>query len=437
MQLYTTKNVDRLRVIQAYLSGQYTRKMAAMNLGVTERQVTRIIQKYIQEGPESVIHGNIGKPAFNKYSDAFCQKIIELYKGKYGKNGVKLNFRHFKDKLEDEGISIAYSSMRRILLNNGIHPPEARATKHISPPRPRRIFAGELVQMDASIHPWLYKDFRSYALHGAIDDATDTITGLWLERSENIHGYQIVLFQTIKHYGIPKCFYTDNKNIFENPKRRVRNSRLKSPLFRSLLARLGIDLITTSNPRAKGRIERIWRTLQSRLLNELLLRRITTIEEANDFIEEYLPVLNKAFASNIEDSRNSFRLVPADYDYNQNLALIKEARVHGGCYLVISGHYYVITRQSTTDVGPIVLPDKVQLHKLLDNSYHVLCNGEWYDLEDMGPRSAHKELIGRERAGFARNNTNSPWRQFNPDFCSRARTKWDEENLRKDFHDCA
>ena len=76
---YTTKNVDRIRVIQAYISGQYTRKMAAMNLGVTERQITRIVNKYIEEGPESVIHGNTGKEAVNKHSDEFCQKIIHFY----------------------------------------------------------------------------------------------------------------------------------------------------------------------------------------------------------------------------------------------------------------------------------------------------------------------------------------------------------------------
>ena len=95
-KLFTIKNVDRLRVIQTYLSGEYTREMAALNLGVTERQITRIVQKYIDDGPESVIHGNTGKRAANKHPDEFRQMIISLYKNKYGKNGVKLNFCHFK-----------------------------------------------------------------------------------------------------------------------------------------------------------------------------------------------------------------------------------------------------------------------------------------------------------------------------------------------------
>lgn len=423
---YTTKNVDRIRVIQAYISGQYTRKMAAMNLGVTERQITRIVNKYIEEGPESVIHGNTGKEAVNKHSDEFCQKIVHLYKEKYGKGGVRLNFCHFMDKLEyEEGIHISYSTLRRILIDGGIKPPESRVAKIISPPRPRRIFAGELLQADASIHNWLYKDFHLYALHGAIDDATGILTGLWLEKTENMHGYQMVLCQTMKQYGIPRCLYTDKRNVFENPKKKTTKTKLNSPRFKAMLGHLGIRVISTSNPRAKGRIERIWRTLQSRLLNELHLRKITTIEEANTFIQEYLPVLNKAFASSINPDKNSFRKVPADYDYNRNLALFKKAKVHNGCYLIFSNHYYVIKERET------ILPNEIKLYKFLDGSYHVESEDKWYEIEDVGPRSVHKKLLSEERAEFAKRNSNSPWRQFNPNYMNRDRTKWDNENLRK------
>lgn len=432
-KIFTTKNVDRLRVIQMYLSGEYTREMAALNLKVTERQVTRIVKKYIEEGPESVIHGNTGKSAQNKHPDNFCDTIISLYKGKYGKNGVKLNFRHFKEKLEDEGIYISYSSLRRILLAGGIKPPESRVAKVVCPPRPRRIFAGELLQADASIHNWLYGDSRLYALHGAIDDATGIITGLWLERVENMRGYQMVLYQTMQRYGIPKCLYTDKRNVFENPKKKATKSKINSPRFKAMLTRLGIGIIPTSNPRAKGRIERVWRTLQSRLLNELHLRKITTIEEANAFIEEYIPVFNKAFASIIDPNRNSFREVPADYNYNQNLALCKEVKVHGGCYLALFNHYFVIQNYANEiHDGQTTSPHTVELYQFLDGSLHVLSDDKWYDLEDIGPRSANESLLSKERSEIAkRNSVNSPWRQFNPGFINRDRAKWDNENLRK------
>lgn len=430
VKIYTPKDAERLRVIQAYISGTYSRKIAAMNLGITERQITRITTKYIEDGPESVIHGNSNRVAYNRYPAEFRNKIADLYRHEYGKNGVKLNFCHFRDKLRDEeNIELPYSTLRRILEENGIRPPNLKASKIINPPRPRRAFAGELLQIDASLHRWLHNDNRLYALHGAIDDAKGIVTGLWLEEAENMHGYQMVLFQTMRDYGIPECLYSDNRNIFQGATRATRKhkSKLNSPRFRAMLTRLGIDVITTSNPKAKGRIERIWRTLQSRLLNELYLRGISTLEEANAFIEEYLPVLNKAFASEIDPSRNMFREVPADYNYNQNLALIKEVNVSGNCYITISGHYYVARDQNKT---VLKLPKRVELGQFLDGGYHIQYNGEWIKLEDIGPRSAHQEIISEEKAAAGRQNMNSPWRQYNPNFLNRDRSKWDDENLR-------
>ena len=424
-RLYTTKNVDRIRVIQDYLRGQYTRKMAAINLGVTERQIARIVQKYLENGPESVIHGNTGRITNCKYSSEFKRQIISFYKEKYGKNGIRLNFRHFQDKLAEDGIHVPYSSLRRILLEGGIRPVNPKKAKVISPPRSRRAFAGELVQMDASTHRWLYKDFHNYALHGAIDDATGIITGLWLEKEETAHGYQMVLRQTMERYGIPRCLYTDNRNIFGINKR---TSSICKSQFKRLLARLGIEVITTSNPRAKGRIERAWRTLQGRLLDELYLREITAIKEANAFIQEYLPVLNKAFASNIVSSRNAFYKVPADYDYNRNLSLFKEISVYSGCYISMCGHYYVIEQHK--DVA-VTFPHKVWLHKFLDGSYHICFDGEWYDLQDIGPRSAHKDMDGLKRTQASQRSTEgSPWRRFNPNFLNRDQAEWDKKNYR-------
>ena len=431
-KIYSPKDAERLRVIHMYLSGAYTRKIAAMNLHITERQITRIVQKYIESGPESVIHGNTGKKAYNRYPDELRSRIISLYTGKYSENGAKFNFYHFKEKLEEaENIIIPYASLRRILIDGGIKPPRAKPVKTAGLPRPRRLFVGELLQVDGSTHPWLYKDPRLYTLHGGIDDALGIVTGLWLEKGETMHGYQMVLKQTLEQYGIPKCLYTDNRTIFNGATRNRTKASLNSPRFRRMLTRLGIDVISTSNSQAKGRIERLWRTLQDRLLNEMKLEKITTLDEANAFIEEYLPTFNKRFASAIDPNRNSFREVPVNYDYNQNLALSKEIKIRKGCYVALSNHYFLIKRKddSANDVR-VKLPEIAELYQFLDGNYHVFCAGEWYDLEDIGPRSLHQELISEEKR---RNPKNSPWSQFNPNYLNRERAKWNDENLYKKY----
>ena len=200
-----------------------------------------------------------------------------------------------------------------------------------------------------------------------------------------------------------------------------------------MLTRLGINVISTSNSRAKGRVERVWRTLQDRLYNELQLRGISTIDEANAFIKEFLPEFNKRFASAIILDRNAFRAVPADYDYNQNLALMKEMKVHGGCYLALNNHYFVIKRKDGNENKAksnkqLELPKVVQLHQFLDGSYHVFAGSEWYELEDIGPRSLHREITS---SITKESSKNSPWRQFNPNYLNHDRAKWDDENLYK------
>ena len=198
-----------------------------------------------------------------------------------------------------------------------------------------------------------------------------------------------------------------------------------------MLTRLGIDVISTSNSQAKGRVERLWRTLQDRLLNELRLNEITTLDEANAFIKEYLPTFNKRFASAIDPNRNSFRKVPANYDYNQNLALSKEIKVRKGCYIALSNHYFLVKRSdNANNNGQVMLPETVQLYQFLDGSLHVFCDEEWYYLEDIGPRSLHQELISEEKR---RNPKNSPWSQFNPNFLNRDRAKWNDGNLYKRY----
>lgn len=147
--------------------------------------------------------------------------------------------------------------------------------RNTHPPRPRRENAGELIQVDASKHKWFYNDETYYYLHGGIDDATGIVTSCFLTTQETIYGYQMIMKDTILNYGIPECLYTDYRTVFKSGKKELTleeelsGKEIKNTRFANMLNYIGTDIISTIDPRSKGRIERLWRTFQDRLYKEL------------------------------------------------------------------------------------------------------------------------------------------------------------------------
>lgn len=136
-----------------------------------------------------------------------------------------------------------------------------RKTSH--PPWERKEYAGELIQVDASKHKWFFGDDNYYHLHGSIDDSTGIVTGCYFTKEENIFGYQMVLYQTIKNYGIPECLYSDYRTVFQSNKKELsieeelQGKQIENTRFTNMLKHNGIDIISTTNPMVKGRIERL------------------------------------------------------------------------------------------------------------------------------------------------------------------------------------
>jgi hypothetical protein len=166
------------------------------------------------------------------------------------------------------GISITYKPLHRILTAAGFKSPKrhkSRKEKVKHPSRPRRQCFGELLQIDASIHNWFGDPLPKATLHGAIDDATGTVMGLFFDREETLKGYYEMMWQILNKYGIPEAFYGDNRTIFEFRRLSEKNQTIDRDVhinFKRMCMQLGIELITTSVSQAKGRIERLWGTLQ-------------------------------------------------------------------------------------------------------------------------------------------------------------------------------
>ena len=246
-----------------------------------------------------------------------------------------------------------------------------------------KLIAGELVQFDASQFQWFSGDKNYYYLHGAIDDATGIVTGAYLQQQETTYGYQMVLAQTISNYGVLECLYTDYRTVFQSTKKELtideelKGKKLESTKFTNMLKRLGIDILSTTNPRAKGRIERLWRTFQDRLFNEFSKLYISTIKEANEYLVDiFLPKYNFRFASQIDSNKNLFVCVDSNFDYNFNLALSQNRKVYHNCYLSINNSFFIIY----DDNKPAYINTKkaVPVFTFLDRSINVLYKDKFY-----------------------------------------------------------
>lgn len=363
---YLTMNEkQKYEVIKRVVNQRITKQRASVQLGITVRQVNRLIIKYKEEGRKGFKHGNTSTAPANKLTKEVQQKIVQLYKETY----YDFNFTHFHEKLiEDEGITISKTSVATILKRHNILSPKAhRVTKRnlkkqledkidaskpltprekvlldevvqvdahkAHPSRSRKKYAGELVQLDASQHQWFPTDPAYYHLHAGIDDCTGIVVGARFEEQELLDGYYEVAEQTFLNYGLPFGFLADKRSIFNEN----RGQKIDPPDDQRVLTQfgyacqtLGIELNTTSIPQAKGKIERLFNTFQDRLYSEMRLNNIQTIEQANLFLKSYLPKYNEQFALHIKDNMNVFEKLDDTIRLDHILARFAERKIQTG-----------------------------------------------------------------------------------------------------------
>jgi transposase len=300
------KAMKQSRVLREYVERKRSRKEAAEALGLSERQITRKAAALKSGGEGTLIHGNTGRAPHNTIGGARQAKILEIRgEGVY----AGCNISHFKDILKDDhGIAISYGALYELLKANGIKSPKSHrkggGAQHR--PRKRRQSEGELQQIDATPYEWfaLSGDNEKYALHGSIDDATGKANGLYISENECLNGYFNVARQGILNFGVPMSVYSDKHTIFRSPKTdRAEEVGGEASLtqFGRALDELGVDIIHANTPQAKGRVERMWQTLQSRLPVEFAKRGISDVEAANRFLEtEYIPMFNARFSVDAE-----------------------------------------------------------------------------------------------------------------------------------------
>jgi transposase len=307
---------NRLQVLNGVNLGKLGIKQAAMLMEVSLRHTKRLLAGYRKEGAKALAHGNRGRLPCNVIDVIIREQVVELARVKY----KGFNQQHFSEKLrEKEGIPLSRSTVRRILQEQGIASPhKRRAPKHRSR-RERYPQKGMLLQTDGSPHDWLEGRGPKLCLIGAIDDATNEVSYAFLQPQETTAGYMRMLKSITSTHGRPLALYHDRHSIFEETdgktpslEEQLAGKRPQTQLAR-VLAELGINSISARSPQAKGRIERLWKSFQDRLVSEFRLAGVCTAGEANKVIKQFLPDYNQRFMVQARELGSAYRQLPVDF----------------------------------------------------------------------------------------------------------------------------
>ena len=314
--LMGVRDARKLGLVEAVRRGDTTNRKAAQALGLSIRQFQRLKKRVAADGVAGLRHGNLGRTSTHRLDEALRLRIEALLKHPE----VRLNDSHVVDLLGEEGWSASDDSVRRIRLALGLAAVHARRPPQHHRRRARRDREGSMVLIDGSDHHWLGPDLPRLTLVGAIDDATSKVVALRFRPEEDLHGYATVLRDVLVNYGMPEVFYGDRTSIAVRSdqhwslEEELEGQQLP-PQFGQMLAELGIRYIAAGSPEAKGRIERLWRTLQDRLLKELAMKGVRTMETAQGYLPGFLQRFNKRFAIAATDTQPAWQKPPRAFEY--------------------------------------------------------------------------------------------------------------------------
>ena len=388
-----------------------------MTLGITKRQVNRLIKAYKEKGKSAFLHGNRGRKPATTIAQEIRQDVVDLYRTKY----YDANFTHFTELLQKhEGITLSLSTVTSVLEASAIFSPRVTKAKRrriikqleeekqaaktkkeadriqtnlvavedAHSRRPRCAYFGELAQMDASPYEWFGTEKTT--LHIAVDDATGRIIGAFFDEQETLSGYYHVYQQILIRYGIPYKFFTDRRTVFTYKKKNSPDiGEDTCTQFAYACKQLGTQIEYSSVPQAKGRVERMFETLQSRLPVEMRLAGVSDMKAANEFLDSYINEFNSRFALPADGIKSVFESQPSEEIINLTLAVLTERTVDSGHSIQFNRRYYRMLDERGMQVH-YRKGTKVMVIKAFDGSLYCAVNDKDVHVLDEIPHRASK-----------------------------------------------
>jgi transposase len=315
------KEIKKTEIMSQLAEKQITQRMAAEHLGISVRQVKRLWNKYQKHGAEGLINQSRGKPSHHQLDEEVKKKVVDLILERYRDFGPTLATEKL---LEVHGINISDESVRKIMIAEGLWKHRRKRKLRVFQMRERRACFGELVQIDGSDYHWFEERGPRCTLLVFVDDATGRLVELWFVPHESFFGYCEASRHYFERYGKPGAFYSDKHGIFHINHPNVTSGDGMTDFGRAMND-LGIEIICANTPQAKGRVERANKTLQDRLTKELRLHNISTPEEANLWLPEFMEDYNNRFATTPRSDLD-FHTPLTDSDNLDHILCRKETR---------------------------------------------------------------------------------------------------------------
>jgi hypothetical protein len=354
--MLSQNELKKLHVIMKVLDGVVKQIEAAEILSLSDRQIRRLIKRVKVEGDAGIGHKSRGKASGRKLPMKIRDKVIKLYRGKYKGFGPTLAAEKLK---EIEDIRISDETLRLWLIESGDWKKIRKARGHRQW-RERKPYFGEMIQMDGSHHDWFEGRGSKCVLMGYIDDATGNVFGRFHEYEGTIPAMDSFM-RYAKKYGLPMSVYLDKHTTYKSPAKLSVKDAIDGtePMseFQRAMKELGVKVIHAHSPQAKGRIERLFRTFQDRVIKEMRLKGISTIEEANKFLTKYLPIYNRRFRVKPSQQNNLHREIPKEIKLDSILCIKTERVLRNDFTVAHDGKLYQI--MDKTDAKRVIIQEKI------------------------------------------------------------------------------
>lgn len=359
------QELERAKVIEAYAKGEIKAAIAALRLQVSTRQVRRLQERFAQAGLAGIASKRRGMPGNNQLDAGLAQKAVLIVREHYADFGPTLACEMLR---EHHALALSKETLRRLMTEAGLWVPRSARRTALYQPRERRACLGELIQIDGSRHAWFEQRRVPCAVLVFIDDATGRILHLHFSETESTESYFEAMQTYLQRHGKPQAFYADKAAVFRSPAA----NRHTPTQFQRAVDELGIKLICAHSPQAKGRVERVNRTLQDRLVKQMRLDEIQEIDAANEWVGQFVEQYNSQFSCVARSELDAHTPLRPGEDLKRVLS-IREIRKLSSKLTLQHGQQRYVLQDEPWLRAMIGLP--VAIHSYRDGQIELRLNG--------------------------------------------------------------